>query len=229
MDAVFDDKLLTEEIDSLDGVLLNNKVLVEVEDFIYDSVKTKSGLSLWVDNTEQIAQYAVRHGRVVKLPQRLVFWDESKQGMSWRTTIQCEIGDLVWFYAMTSFDGEKLSLNGRKFILISYDDLYVAKRGEEVIMLNANVLLEPIYTPVKALSFESNTIDPLYAKIAYIGQINTEYQVPFIEDDTNLKQGMTVLMSGMPYRFLEREPYLMFDGKLNYIVAQNHEIKAYLT
>ena len=228
MDEVFEEKLDTQEIDNLDGVLLNNKVLVEVEEFIYDSLKTKSGLSLFVDNTEQIADHVVRHGRVVKLPHKLFFWDDSNKGMSWRTTIECEIGDLVWFYAMTSFDAEKLSFNGRKFILISYEDLYLAKREGKVIMLNANVLLEPIFKPVHALSFKSDVIDPLYAQIAHIGEINTEYEFPYREDDPDLKVGMTVLMSGMPHRFLEREPHLVFDGK-KYIVVSNNEIRGYLS
>lgn len=227
-DEQFEDRLIAEEIDSLDGVLLNNRVLIEVSCFMYDKVTTKSGLSLFVDNTEQVAQYAIRHGVVAKLPKRLEFFDEGEHGMPWKTTMECEVGDQVWFYAMMGHSCEKFSLKGRLFVLINYADLYVAKRKDQVICLNANVLFKPLYRLHKALSFEERILDPLYAEIAYIGSINTEYEDDTVEDDPTLEVGMEAILHGMPYRYLEKEPYLFFDGNV-YIVCQINEVGGYLT
>lgn len=226
-DELFQDRLQTEEIQTLDGVLHNNKVLVEVDGFIYDTLETKSGLRLWIDNSEQVGQHVVRHGRVVKVPNRLWFWDENKIGMTWRTEIEICVDDTVWFYAITSFDAEKLSFKGRKFILLNYEDLYVAKRNNEVICLNGNVLLEPLYRTVKALSYTQTMLDATRAKIAFIGSINTQYDQDIKEDDPDLKQGMVVLLSGQQPRFMEDKKHLFFDGR-EYIVVQNQEIIGYL-
>jgi hypothetical protein len=223
---IFGTRLIADEIGSLEGKLFNNSVLVEVEDFVYDTVKTESGLTLAVDNSWTVSQYAVRHGKVVLLPDRLISWKENSRAMTWETDIDVRIGDTVWFYGITSQDCEKLSFQGKKLMVLSYEDLYLAKREEQVIMLNGNVLLEPIIKTVKALSYESNTTDHIFAKVAYIGKNNYEYEHDK-EDCSDLKVGMTVILHGNSVRYLEQEPYLFFDGK-KYIICQNYEISGYL-
>ena len=227
VNPVFQDRLYDDEIESLEGILLNNFLLIEVEDFVYEKLDLKSGLELWVDNTEQTHQYVVRHGKVTRLPDKFKFWETDKRGMQWKTDMQVKVGDIVWFYAITSHSSEKLIYEGRKFLLINYEDLYVAKRGEDIIMLNGNVLLTPIYKTVKALAYEKQELDTTKAVIYKTGKINSEYKDENVQDDPILKEGMTVLLMGMAVRFLELEPYLFFDSK-KYIVCQNNEIKAYL-
>jgi hypothetical protein len=225
---VFRDRLVGVSVNSIVGDLLNNRVLIEVDSYIEDQVETKSGLSLYVDNTYTVADYIVRHGVVVKAPTKLSSWKDNDSAMTWITDIEIESGDEVWFYGMMAHSAEKLTFEGRKFLLLSYDDLYVAKRKEQVVCLNANVLLEPIQTSSKVLSVEVEHIDPLLAKVAYIGHINTEYEDENIADDPTIKKGNLVLLSGVNVRYLERKPYLFFDGK-EYMVCQNNEIRGFLT
>ena len=220
-DAVFQDRLFDDEIETIDGFLLNNFVLIEVEDFVYEELKMKSGLNLWVDNTEQTHQYVVRHGTVVKLPDKFNFWDTDKRGLQWKTDMDVKIGDLVWFYAITSHSSEKLIYEGRKFILVNYEDLYLAKRGNDIICLNGNVLLKPVYKTVKALDYEKKELDTTKAVVYKSGKINRKYKDEKLQDDPFIKEGMTVLLGGMAVRFLELEPYLFLDGK-RYIVCQNN-------
>ena len=225
-DEVFEDRLLGEQVDRIDGKLLNNTIVVEVEDFINSSIKA-GDLSLWADNSYQPHEFVVRHGTVVNQPTKLVFWeDDDINGIRWRTELQTQIGDEVWFFGMGAHAAEKLTFEGRKFILLNYADLYVAKRGDEVICLNGNILLEPIYSHLKVLSYEKNDLDRLYAKVAYTGLKNTEYAESFRYDD-DIPVGSTAIMSGDPYRYLELDPYFDFDGK-KYIVAQNYEIRGWL-
>jgi co-chaperonin GroES (HSP10) len=215
------------EVDEIRGEMLNNKILVEVETFLYDKIKTESGLVLWSDNSYQISQYAVRSGVVRMIPEKLVSWKESKQGMSWITDMNLRIGDLVWMYGMSSFSGEKLLSKGKKYVIVSFEDLYIAKRGDEIIPLNGNVLLIPILKTEKALSYTKEYICPDFAIVAYIGENNTEYEFEYRADDPNIKQGQTVCISGLIPRRLELEPYLLLDGK-TYLVCQNHEIQGWL-
>ena len=224
---VFQDRLYEDEIETLDGLLLNNYLLIEVEDFVYDKLQMKSGIELWMDNTEQTHQYVVRHGIVTKLPDKFTFWDTDKNGLQWKTDMQVKVGDTVWFYAITSHSSEKLIYQGRKFILVNYQDLYIAKRGNNIICLNGNVLLKPVYKTIKVLEYEKKELDITKAIVFKTGKINKEYKDENVQDDPEIKEGMEVLLTGMAVRFLELEPYLFLDGE-KYIVCQNNEIKAYL-
>jgi len=227
-DEVFEDKLLAEEIDSLDGVLQNNFILIEVEKFIYDSVDLKSGLSLAADNTYQPFEFAVRHGVVRGLPKQLTSWKENKnKGLHWITEMQIQKGDVVFFMGMSAQSAEKVIFEGRKFLLLHYEDLYVAKRNNETILcLNGNILLEPIYKSVNPLLPEIKVEDCRMAKVAYIGLKNTEYRKE-LRHDEDIEVGTTVFMSGVQPRHLEMDMFLKFDGK-KYIVCQNYELKAIL-
>lgn len=227
---LFRDNLDALEVDDISNVkMVNNSVLVEVESFLYDKIKTDSGLEIFADNSYQISHYAVRSGVVVKQVEKLTFWDEDKNsGLSWKTKLQTAIGDLVWMLGMASYSGEKLLSKGRKYVIVSYSDLYIAKRGDEIIPLNGNVLLSPILRVSKALSFEKKYICPDWAIVAYKGENNTEYEFDYRADDENIKQGQKVCISGLIPRRLEIEPFLKFDGN-TYLVCQNHEIQGWLS
>jgi len=226
-DSVFQDRLFTDEITSIDGKLMNNFLLIEVDDFIYDQLTTKSGIKFWMDNTEQTHNYIVRHGKVARIPDKLTFWDTDKTGMEWKTSMDVKVGDMVWFYGITSHSSEKLTFEGKKYIFVRYDDLYVAKRGEDIICLNANVLMKPLLKTVNVLSYEKEEFDTMFAEIYKVGKINSSYRNENTVDDPDLKAGMKAIILGIASRFLEMKPYLFLDGN-QYLVCQNNEIKAYV-
>lgn len=226
---LFKDNLDFFELDSLDGDLWNNRVIIEVDSFMHDKIQTKSGLELYTDYTYEISTHGVRSGIVAKIPKRLVFWDEDETGMYWKTTIEAEVGDRVWTYGMAIHSGEKIKCNGKLYVVVSYADLYVAKKpNEDVVCLNGNVLLKPKIKTVEALSFNKQQVDPDFAEIAYIGSKNECYEADYREDDENLKQGMTVCISGIIPRRLEIKPFLSFEGEQEFIVCQNYEIQGWL-
>jgi hypothetical protein len=186
---------------------------------------------LWVDNTYEIGTHSVRSGTIAKLPNRLIFWDEDDQnGLYWKTTIEAEVGNRVWASGMAIHSGEKIKIKDKLFVIVSYADLYVAKKQNGVVVcLNGNVLLKPILRTFKALSFERRYIDPDFAFVAYIGRNNTEYEADYMEDDPNIKQNMKVVISGIIPRRLEIAPYLEFDGDNEYLVCQAYEIQGWLS
>ncbi|HEX9826280.1 MAG TPA: hypothetical protein VGA80_06745 [Flavobacteriaceae bacterium] len=231
-ESIWKNHLDTVEIETLDGICVNNFVLVEVEDFLHDrllfSDEYNKNKSIYVDNSHLPFKYITRHGKVISLPEKLIYWYENKRiGIAWQTNLDIKVGDEVWYYGLMGHTAEKVTYQGRKFILINYEDLYVAKRGDEVIPLNGNVLLELLYKPVGGLSIKEREVDPYWAKVAYIGLKNTLYESSSKEDDDRIKKGAKVLISGIPLRKMEMEPFLDFDGK-EYYICQNCEINGYL-
>jgi co-chaperonin GroES (HSP10) len=226
-DAVFQDRLFTDDITSIDGKLKNNHLLIEVEEYVYENLTLKSGLKLFIDNTEQVHNYIVRHGKVVRVPDKLTFWDTDKTGITWKTTMDVKVGDVVWFYGITSHSSEKITFEGKKYIFVRYDDLYIAKRDNDIICLNGNVLMKPLYKTVKALAYEKEEVDTVFAEIYKVGKINLSYQNETMMDDPDLRVGMKAFIFGMAVRYLEMKPYLFLDGN-QYLVCQNNEIKAYI-
>jgi len=229
--TLWKDNLDFIELDGLDGELCNNRVVIELDSIMHEKIKTKTGLDLWVDNTYEIGTHSVRSGTIAKLPNRLIFWDEDDQnGLYWKTTIEAEVGNRVWASGMAIHSGEKIKIKDKLFVIVSYADLYVAKKQNGVVVcLNGNVLLKPILRTFKALSFERRYIDPDFAFVAYIGRNNTEYEADYMEDDPNIKQNMKVVISGIIPRRLEIAPYLEFDGDNEYLVCQAYEIQGWLS
>ena len=123
--------------------------------------------------------------------------------------------------------GEKLVCENKKYVLINYQDIFVAKRNEEVIPVNGNVIMEIIDKTESALSYKKETVDTDWAILRYVGKTNKSYESEFQQDSEELKEGMTVCITGIPMRKLELAPYLTFGDK-EYLVCQNHEINGYL-
>lgn len=224
---IWQDFLGTVKVENVECKLYNNNILVEVENYVNDEMKLKQ-IMLKVDNTFSPYKYIVRTGVVTGLPYKLESWKENPDsGLMWETENQLREGDRIWFYGSAMMGGEKLICGDKKYVLINYQDIFVAKRNEEVIPVNGNVIMEIIDKTESALAYKKEVVDTDWAIIKYVGKTNKSYESEFQQDSEELKEGMTVCITGIPMRKLELAPYLTFGDK-EYLVCQNHEINGYL-
>jgi co-chaperonin GroES (HSP10) len=163
----------------------------------------------------------------------------AQRSVEWLQDIETAVGDIVWFNYMYSIDNGILLYTredidnkiNRVYLMIPYDKLYLAKRGDEVIMLNGYILIKPdIVETFKSDYLITPELCSKYSDIRgivtkYIGKPNKEY-ISEMKDDygIDVKEGDKVLLE--PYNiFLEDKYFLKFDGN-EYYVVQRPDIKA---
>tara|TARA_R110000868_G_scaffold360225_1_gene622261 strand:- start:3597 stop:4283 length:687 start_codon:yes stop_codon:yes gene_type:complete len=118
---------------------------VGIKPFPADEIRLKSGHTLFIDVRFEEQRQAQVVGEVVLLPQELRFsTDPEKASLEFDTDNELQLGDTVVFnyLAATAAKKDGHILDGG-VILVPYDRLYSAIRGEEIICLNGIVLVEP--------------------------------------------------------------------------------------
>jgi len=221
----------TIEIDSLDNFKLlriNNRILVKP---LYDTknYKSKSGLYMTGDIEFEKADNSNRVGKVISLPDSVYFNPKSPNTMDWKTTLQLQVGDIVWYDITEAWNSPVVICGGEEYYMVRYASCIVAKRGEEVICLNAFCLLDPIYdSPDSTILSPKKTLNEWEAIVAYVGEPNERYLNPGYQDAIGVKKGDRVRFRKLRYGdcaaviFLEDEKYKMFDGKM-YRIAQQRD------
>ena len=159
----------------------NNQVLIRIDVHNIDE-RTPSGIYTNPDHDWAKAAHADRIGYVVKVPDtlyyadnrfnnegRLIFTDELS--MPWKTEMQLKLGDQVWFDYLASLNCNIFYCDGVQYKLIKYDDIYLAKRGRNTIMLNGYCLFTQIYKEYKIEVLEKE-VDVTRGIVARVGQKN---------------------------------------------------------
>lgn len=120
----------------------NGNVLVEVK--LNDNLKTKSGIIVGfnkdtlystdeTDRSSHPADVAEIHGYVKKIPEKLIFDKQSDYTMDWKTDIEIEVGDEVWFDYLDSLN---TTIINNHYLILPYQSLYVRRRGKKFLPLN---------------------------------------------------------------------------------------------
>ena len=211
-------KLTKEEFDKGRILYPNNNVIVEME-HPNEEKKTKSGVIVGFNrdvnyaegNENHVADVADVCGIVVKVPEKYYFSAKEQKSPSWRTNIEVEVGDKVWFSPFASVNCEELVVEDKVYKIIAYEDLFVAKRPaktkevtigygvytpEQIICLNGNVILEPVYKEslgsLDVLSEQE--IDQTRGRVKFVGSSNLEYCDHTYADFQDLQVGDLVLL-----------------------------------
>jgi hypothetical protein len=242
--------LTEEEFKNLRMPYPNNLVVVEMPQYEGDK-KTESGIIYGFNkevqyaegNENHIADVADVYGTVVRCPEKFYFAHKTSYSPSWNTTIEIQVGDLVWFNPLIATNCTEIGVNHKTYKLIPYDDLFVARRrmfggynnvsgnliswGERVICLNGYCIVERVHQ--KSLGsldvLSQDRIDETRGIIRYCGSCNLEYENKKWTDFVELKEGDEVLF--MPNHKpipLERKSYnAHFEaGKLYYAVQRRY-------
>lgn len=218
-------KLTKQELSSLRLLSIHNKVLIKVHDPVLEK-KSPGGIILIspTDTDWNPDVHADRYGIVESVPISL-----NRKKMMWRTTMELQVGDVVWYDYLMSLNSDSFIVDGVEYKLMDYDYLYVAKRGEKIICLNGYCLFSP---KKDELSTNSDLIiihdgnDIRLAKMIYSSPPNVEYDNEWV-DDGNIDVGDMCIFS-MPPIMLEAEYHSLFDGKRQYRISQRRYLYGYV-
>lgn len=134
--------------------LLNNQILVE------PIHRDRIGNIFIPDNSDDARQYVSVIGIVKQLPEKLVYSKNNYNSVHVKTTIELKVGDTVWYHFLCyseaangidrleyqsgrSLPASFIEYEGKRHLLLNYNDCYCAKRGDDVFALNGYVLAEP--------------------------------------------------------------------------------------
>jgi co-chaperonin GroES (HSP10) len=194
-------------LDSIEGIkLLNNNVLIHIDPHLYET--TNSGLLVETavyeeeQNRFKPDHHAVRQGEVVAIPNKFTYSETGTQGH--KTTIEIEVGDIVFFPLVESVNGELFICNGEYYLMLNYETLYLAKR-RVVLLSNSNSLV------VDGKLFEVIMLNG-YLLCETLKQETNQFAID--KDKKNLKLAK-VLFSGLPVVYRDTKPMIIHSTKVD--------------
>jgi hypothetical protein len=166
---------------------MNNYCVIKLES--NDSITLDSGVVFFIpppSQQENREEHKPLRGEVVGLPDELTFVQGNHNYMPWVTKMELEIGDKVIVrrpalsMALSKDQGSFFVEGEDIYIYLKYNEIVVAKRGEEVIVLNGYIIVEPIVeAPTTFLIVPDSAKKTSMSQgiIRYIGSPNKEYHV----------------------------------------------------
>lgn len=220
-----------------------NNVIIEITERSKDK-KTIGGVLVGFNEDVVYAEGLGSHaadvaeswGTVFKAPEELYYRERLYSSMPWKTEIEIKEGDTVWFSYYESVNCDVMLCGDRTFYVIPYQNLYVAKRDNEIITLNGYCLCEPI-PDINDSPYAIDTRE--YKKdrviIRYKGGPNDAYQPndvtygTYNNDDIEIEVGDEVLLRhNCPLVFLERLQGIATFSKEPYYVVQRRRMEMVL-
>jgi len=231
------EKRYYDTIDTFPIEMMPNMVLIKLDHY-HKEEKTKGGVIMTssLDDTEldDLDKYdqVDRTGIVVLLSKDIVFNVYDDTGLDWHPAMDIEIGDTVWLDQIDANTSERFIYNNERYKIIRYDAIIVAKRGENVICCNGNVLLSPVELEKSKLiqCVDKEKIINM-GIVKYAGSKNLDYKSNYVftsiktfirkpydiqHDDLNIQIGDKVVFS-YPEIWLESELFEHFGERLKYL------------
>ena len=179
------------------GKLLScrNQILVKRK-YNNEEQRTEAGIWIITDTSFRPALHADRIGEVVKVPDGLWYhslgyknYSYGGESMPWDCEQELRPGDTVVHTFMDRDDIVNIEVEdepGELYRMMPYDDIYVARRGDEVIPLNGYCLCEEVMKEsmsevLDIIQYDKNDnledpIDKQVGKVAYVGKANRAYR-----------------------------------------------------
>lgn len=221
------EKISREELESIQIPPGSNVVIVHVPHKNEDTVTT-SGIYIVADQDFKPAEHAERWGYIYKLPPSLVFERGNPNTMSWKTEIEVEIGDKVWFDFRQALYATTYVVDGEWYKVMDYEFLHLAYREDDdtVIPLNGYLLMREYRPPKESDLLLDPDVDKQYAVVVKAGSKNKEYILDFWNDDIDVCDGDHVMFEVKTSCFpLEAQLHREF-GDDKYILQQRKRVIA---
>lgn len=225
-------KITKEELDALTITKGSNMVMVHIPHQNEDT-QTESGIYIVGDQDYKPAVHAERWGYVYKVCPDLLYERGRADSMDWKTEVEIEVGDKVWFDFREAVYAYTYLVDGEWYKLIDYAFLHVAVRNNNVIPLNGYVLFREVKVkPDTSLEVEEH-VDPRYGIVAYAGSYNQEYTNSVYSDAIRVEEGDHVLFedgtscfpleSGLHNEFSDEKFVLQHRNKILAVVNPEHD------
>ena len=214
-----------------------NHVLIEVDCLRHKKIAFESGTEIIVDPTFSPQIHAQTSGIVKVVPESLYYnkLDRGFESVEYLTDINLEVGDKVFFHYLQidiAINQRRIiEEDGKFFIFIKHDSLFMSIRNEKIIMHNGWMLLEPVDKAVDKDSVVNTKIpksrqkhDPLKGRIAFLGDSVKEYWWGNNETDEgiNVNKGDTVIF--LPHSDIPLEYDMHQSLKEKYYRVQRKEL-----
>jgi len=163
--------------------------------------------------------------------------------MPWDCAMELKVGDIVVHTYMDREDIVNIEVDdepGELYRLMPYDDIYVARRGDEIIPLNGYCLCEEVEKEgmsktldVVLYNKDDNIEDPVdkqIGKVAYVGEPNRAYRLDGYEKnydegvDVNVGDVIVKRRSDIHIRLEEDLHHRFFDNPVMYFIIQRKDI-----
>lgn len=214
-------KLSEAEVNRMQ-LLSENKALVKIVEKNIDK-RTPSGLILVspTDTDWNPDVHVDRYGVIVKQVNSL----KRKRNHLWKTTIETEPNDIVWYDYMIGANCDTIITESNEYKLLDYFDLIVSKRGDEIVPLNGYCLFSMVEDKVNSpLAIDTGKMDARLGILEYAGSCN-EYYFDGLTDDKFLTVGHKCVFKNPPI-MLESAYYACFNLKKQYRISQRYNINA---
>ena len=210
----------------------HNRVLVEIDPQEYE---TTVGGILVVKDTN-LAAHATRRGVVRKLPHSLVCTINEGTTMPWECDMDLQVGDEVYMTAQDSYNCYTFTYEDKVMKLVDYSGLLLAKRGEDIAMLNGYLLIEKVTKEVGFGAYKKEEEDPNFGIVHAVGKPNKrikghhphEKKEVFVEDiQTEINIGDKIYIHDRTRTFdLEDFAHARFDNRKIYKVCSRRRVAA---
>lgn len=226
------------KIDSLRKLkLLNNWVLVK-PDPGNNEIRLKGGKKLFLNTSFEEHQHAVTSGTVVKCPSSLTYYTEHTTArLQYHTTQELLPGDKIIFHFLQTSSsvskGRYIEDGDEIYLLIKYDSIFCALRGEKILPINGYILVEP--KMVAAYETISTLILPDYLKkqtsemrgtIRHMASPLFGYDdyPEYGEDSNEYQVGDDILFRKVDAVPLQYEMHRLFDKDIIYYRMQRRDV-----
>lgn len=133
---------------------------VYIKPDLTNEIVLPSGHTLFLDTRFEEQGHAPTYGTVIQAPEALRFSrDASVESVQFDVPMEIQVGDKVIFHFNSLGIAQEQGRVFEEGFMVRYDSLFVAIRGEQVIPLNGNIIVEP-----ESAVIRSNLFIPAIAK-----------------------------------------------------------------
>ena len=211
---------------------------------VFDNLEdtTEHGIIKAVDPSFRPNVHADRISEVVMVPEGLYYYPglykhkKATESIDWDTDMELLPGDIVWHNFMELTDTYNIKVRDDKALykLLRYEDIYLAKRGEELIMLNGYCLCEEVLRErLSEFDVLDRDIDKNIGRVVLVGKRNRSYRVRSgirdLDGDDMLKVGDIIVKRRPDVHIrLEEDVHARFPlgEKKMYFIIQRRDIFA---
>ena len=223
------------KIKNLDNIhLLANQVLVQTitdnQHTTSDSGIIKTSAGFW--KNQYLALYVNRVHRVIKVCDYLTFWSKNNKTsgncLRWKTTLDVNIGDVVWSSYTSVINYDALIIDNKEFKLLNYGELRMAQKPNRgYVLLNGwNLYVHPQIARSSILIDPKPVIEYNKGAITVVGKRNQAYIVndkKWVDQDGDydLQVGDVFLKHNEAHRLaLEDNMFNVYPEKNVYLIQR---------